>query len=109
MEFYEVVTKRRTVREFKRDPIEPMKIRRVLKAGMMAPSGGHIQEWEFVLLQDEEQKRAAVVEGLKARNLVDPEAIESFVSRFKHEALRRVYRKSLPLQLSMMLEAPQVL
>jgi nitroreductase len=50
-----------------------------------------------------------MVEGLKARNLVNPEAIERLVSKFQNEELREVYRRSLPLQLSMMLEAPEVL
>ncbi len=109
MEFYEAVAKRRTVREFKQDKIELEKIRRILEAGMMAPSGGHIQEWEFVILREEEAKRLAVVDGLKARNLTDPDAIERLVSKFEYEELRKVYRRSLPLQLSMMLEAPEVL
>ena len=109
MEFYEAIAKRRTVREFRPYTIEPEKIKRILEAGMMSPSGGHIQEWEFVILQDEETKRAAIVNGLKARNLTDPEAIERLVSKFNHEELRKVYRKSLPLQLSMMLEAPEIL
>jgi nitroreductase len=109
MEFYEAVAKRRTVREFKQDKIDPEKTKRILEAGMMAPSGGHIQEWEFVLLRNEEEKRSAMVDGLRARNLTDPEAIDRLVSKFNHEELRKVYRRSLPLQLSMMLEAPEVL
>lgn len=109
MEFYEAVSKRRTVREFKSDPVDPEIVMRVLRAGMMAPSGGHVQEWEFVLLRDPEAKKAAVVDGLKARNLTDSEAIEKLVSRFEHEELRQVYRRSLPLQRTMMLEAPEVL
>jgi 5,6-dimethylbenzimidazole synthase len=109
MEFYEAVSKRRTVREFKMEPVDPAIVKRVLGAGMMAPSGGHVQEWEFVLLMDPEAKKSAIVDGLKARDLTDPEAIERLVSRFEHEELRLVYRRSLPLQRSMMLEAPEVL
>jgi nitroreductase len=109
MEFYEAVARRRTVRAYIQTPVNQNSITRILQAGMMAPSGGHVQEWEFVILQDEEKKHSAIVEGLKARDLTDPEAIERLVSRFEHEELRKVYRRALPLQLSMMLEAPMVL
>jgi 5,6-dimethylbenzimidazole synthase len=109
MEFYDAVARRRTVREFKQTPVDQDSITRILQAGMMAPSGGHVQEWDFVVLQNEEKKHSAIVNGLKARNLTDPEAIERLVSRFEHEELRKVYRRALPLQLSMMLEAPMIL
>jgi nitroreductase len=109
MNFYKAASVRRTVREFNKKKVENEKIRRILEAGMMAPSGGHVQEWEFILLRDEDKKKVTIIDGLKARNLVDSDAIERLVSKFEHKELRKVYRKSLPLQRSMMLEAPVVL
>lgn len=38
MEFYEAVEKRRTVRDFKDEPIDPDALKRILGAGMKAPS-----------------------------------------------------------------------
>jgi nitroreductase len=109
MEFYEAVSKRRTVREFLSRPVEDDKIRRILEAGLMAPSNAHLKSWEFILLRDRESRKDAVTTGLKARDMKDREDIEKFLASFEDETLKRVYRKSLPLQLTMMLEAPELL
>lgn len=109
MEFKEVVAGRRTVREFEPRPVPRDAVRRALEAGLRAPCNAHLKSWQFILLRDRAQRARAVTEGLKARDMKDREEIEAFVSRFADEELRRVYRRSLPLQLSMMLEAPEVL
>jgi nitroreductase len=109
MEFYETVAKRRTVREFKAEPVPEETVRRVLAAGLKAPSNAHLKSWQFVLLRDPEKRRRSVIEGLKARNMERGEEMERFLERFSEEALKEVYRRSLPRQLTMMLEAPEVL
>jgi nitroreductase len=109
MEFSEVIKTRRTVREFQSRPVEEDKVRRVLEAGLAAPSNAHLKYWEFILLRDRTLRRRAVVEGLRARDLKDEGEIEKFLASFEDERLKGVYRKSLPLQMTMMLEAPEVL
>lgn len=109
MEFYQAVRSRRTVREFAPRPVEEDKVKRALEAGLAAPSNAHLKSWEFVLLRDREARRRAVVEGLKARDMKDRDEIEKFLERFENETLKSVYRRTLPVQLTMMLEAPEVL
>ena len=109
MEFTEVVAGRRTVREFRADPVPEEAVRRALEAGLLAPSNAHLKSWHFVLLRDPEKKRQAVIEGLRARDMKDEAEIERFLEKFADEELKKVYRRSLPLQLTMMLEAPEVL
>jgi nitroreductase len=109
MEFYETLARRRTVREFRTDPVPDETVCRVLEAGLRAPSNAHLKPWRFILLRDREKRRRAVVEGLRARDLKDGEEIESFLERFTDETLKGVYRRSLPVQLTMMLEAPELL
>ncbi len=109
MDFKEVVAKRRTVREFEARPVPPDAVRRALEAGLRAPCNAHLKSWQFILLRDRAKKIQTVTEGLKARDMKDRAEIETFVSRFADEELRKVYRRSLPLQLTMMLEAPEVL
>jgi nitroreductase len=109
MEFYEVVSRRRTVREFSPAPVPADSVKKALEAGMKAPCNAHLKSWRFILLRDRAKRLRAVTEGLKARDLKDRDEIEKFVSRFAEEELRRVYRRSLPVQLTMMLEAPEVL
>lgn len=109
MEFYEAITRRRTVREFRADPVPEGTVRRVLEAGLRAPSNAHLKPWQFVLLRDGETRRRAVVEGLRARDMKDGAEIERFLEGFTDETLKEVYRRSLPRQLTMMLEAPELL
>jgi 5,6-dimethylbenzimidazole synthase len=109
MEFYEAVKKRRTVREFKADPVSEEAIRRALAAGLRAPCNAHLKSWQFILLSDRERKSRAVSEGLKARDIKDGVEIERFVAQFDDDELKKVYRRSLPLQMTMMLQARQVL
>lgn len=109
MEFFDVAARRRTVREFKPDPVPPESVRRALEVGLKAPCNAHLKSWQFILLRDREKRYRAVTEGLKARDIKDREEVERFIARFPDEELRSVYRRSLPVQLTMMLEAPEVL
>jgi 5,6-dimethylbenzimidazole synthase len=109
VEFYKAVNKRRTVREFKADPVPEEAIRRALAAGLRAPCNAHLKSWQFILLCDRGKKSRAVSEGLKARDMKDGVEIERFVAQFDDEELKKVYRRSLPLQMTMMLQARQVL
>jgi 5,6-dimethylbenzimidazole synthase len=109
MEFDEAVAARRTVRQFRSDPVPPETVRRALEAGLKAPCNAHLKSWQFILLRDRERRARVVTEGLKARDMKDRDEIERFVARFADEELKTVYRRSLPVQLSMMVEAPEVL
>ena len=109
MELYEAVACRRTVREFRPDSVSQEILRRVLGAGLKAPSNAHVKPWQFILLSDREKRRRALVEGLQARDMKDPAEIDRFLERFADEPLKEVYRRALPVQLTMMIEAPELL
>ena len=52
MEFYEVVEKRRSIRQFEDKPISAEMIERILHAGLKAPSSNHQRQWVLVTLTD---------------------------------------------------------
>jgi len=109
MDLQHATLARRTVREFRPDPVPPALVRRALQAGLRAPCNAHLKTWQFILLRDGAKRVTAVAEKLKARDMKDAGDVERFVTRFADEELRQVYRRSLPVQLTMMLEAPEVL
>jgi nitroreductase len=109
MDVYEAIRRRRTVREFDARAVEEEKVRRVLEAGLRAPAGAHLKDWDFILLRDPVRRRQAVTDALRARNLDDKAGIEALIATMPYEELKEVYRKSLPLQLTMLLEAPELL
>ena len=49
-----LIFERRSVRNFKLDPVPETMIRRVLEAGRFAPSSGNCQPWKFVVVEDPE-------------------------------------------------------
>ena len=64
MDFYEVITKRRTVRKFK-GPATEAQLMRILAAGTKAPSGMNRQRWEFIVVDD-----PALIEKIAERKYV---------------------------------------
>lgn len=48
----QAIMERRSVRNFKKDPVPESLIRRVLEAGRFAPSGGNHQPWKFTVVTD---------------------------------------------------------
>ncbi|MDQ3615666.1 MAG: nitroreductase family protein [Actinomycetota bacterium] len=50
MEFQEVVRKRRMVRSYSSEPVEPAVVERMLSNALHAPSAGFSQGWAFLLL-----------------------------------------------------------
>jgi nicotinate-nucleotide--dimethylbenzimidazole phosphoribosyltransferase len=109
MEFYDAVMSRRTVREFRPDPVPEETLRRVLASGLQAPCNAHLKPWQFVMLRDPEKRRRMVIDGLRARDMKDRAEVERFLEKFAEDALKEVYRRALPVQLTMMLEAPELL
>ena len=52
MEFYEVINKRRSIRQFEDREIPREVLERILDAGLKAPSSNHQRRWELLTLTD---------------------------------------------------------
>jgi nitroreductase len=57
MSVLDVMRARRSVRSYKSEPIPEEKIRKVMEAARLAPSGKNLQPWKFILVKDEETRR----------------------------------------------------
>ena len=56
MDVLEAIATRRSVREFKPDPVKEEDLKKILKAAQWAPSAGHCQPLELVVIKDPEVK-----------------------------------------------------
>lgn len=54
MDVYECIRTRRTVREFKPDPVPDAIVHNILQAARWAPSSSNTQPWHFVVVKDRE-------------------------------------------------------
>ncbi len=57
MDVFEAISGRRSIRKFKKENVSDELIRKVVNAGIWAPSAGNVQAWEVVIVQDEEKRR----------------------------------------------------
>ena len=107
MDFYEVIGKRRTIRDFENVAIPTEIIERIIEAGLKAPTNDHMRDWHYVVIQDKNvvmQLLDIIPKGISEEdmnqlivdwNLSDSEQQES-------------YRKAVPKQHKMLLDASVV-
>ena len=57
MEVLEAIRTRRFIRRFKKEPVPPELIEKLLEAGRWAPSSADSQPWEFIVVTDPEIKK----------------------------------------------------
>ncbi len=80
-EFYDEVSRRRTVREFSARPVPRDLIEDALRAAGTAPSGANLQPWHFVVVSGPETKR-------RIREAAEAEEREFYAHRASEEWLR---------------------
>ena len=51
-DLFEIIRTTRSMRRLKPDPVPSKLIRKILEAGVCAPSGGNMQRWRFLVVQD---------------------------------------------------------
>src|SRR3954452_7140292 len=54
---FEIIATTRSMRRLKPDPVPAALIRKILEAGVSAPSGGNMQRWRFLVIRDPEIKK----------------------------------------------------
>lgn len=81
IEFYELMKRRRTVREFSPDPAPFELIELAIRTAGVAPSGANQQPWRFVVISDPEIKR-------RIRLAAEEEERENYEKRFPDEWLQ---------------------
>ena len=56
-DLFEIIRTTRSMRRLKPDPVPKDLIRKILEAGVCAPSSGNMQRWRFLVIRDAELKR----------------------------------------------------
>ncbi|HEX9535564.1 MAG TPA: nitroreductase family protein [Stellaceae bacterium] len=56
-DLFEIIRTTRSMRRLKPDPVPNQLIRKILEAGVCAPSGGNMQRWRFLVIRDPKVKQ----------------------------------------------------
>ena len=108
MEFYEVVKKRRTIRDFEQATIDDDKIEKIIGAGFMAPTNDHMRDWHFIVIKD----RKVVFELLDIipKGISEQDMEQLLVDWNLNDGLQQdCYRNAVPKQYKMLADASVVI
>lgn len=97
MEFYDVVNTRRTIRDFTESLVEIDVVKRILSAGLKAPTNDHMRNWQFVVVTDK-QKIASIINQIPRKS--DENMMQSW--RFSDECQQKMYHDAVPEQYEML-------
>ncbi len=109
MEFYDVIDKRRTTREFLKKEVDFEIIRRILEAGNKAPTWDHNRNWQYIILRTEEEKEYAFEEARKIAGKFDAERYLTMPRAYQITLGQKMYAYAMPKQFSMLNDAPYVI
>ncbi len=100
MDLYNAIENRRTVRDFEDKPIDMDVIKKIISAGLKAPTNNHLREWEFVIINNKEER-------LKVLNLEDMTSYDECEKMMDYYEMtdsdqRGMYHIAMPKQFSML-------
>ncbi len=100
MEIYEAIEKRRTVRDFEDKPVAMDIIKKILSAGLKAPTNNHLREWEFVIVNDKRERSRL----LNLKDMTSYDECEKMMDGFgmTDSDQRGMYHIAMPKQFSML-------
>ncbi len=84
MDVIEAIKNRRSIRQYKSDPVDDKAVNTVLEAAHWAPSWGNIQCWRFIVVRDSKTKSELADSLLKVK--VDNEWVENAAARAINQA-----------------------
>lgn len=104
MDFYEAIDKRRTIRDFENLPMPDETIKRILSAGLKAPSNDHMRDWHYIVIRDKDI--AAELLKIVPKGISDEDMNRLIADWNLRDALQQeCYRNAVPKQYCMLMDA----
>ncbi len=108
MEFYEVIEKRRTIRDFESEDISKEVFERVISAAMKAPTNDHMRDWHFIIVKDREI--AARLLDIVPKGISDEDMNQLIKDWNLDDSLQQeCYRNAVPKQYRMLFDASAII
>lgn len=104
MDIYDAICSRRTIRDFSEKPVSEEIIKRIIDAGLRAPTNDHMRKWEFVIVNDAASRLRVIDKIIKNSTAADSEQIVNSWG-LTDELQREMYIDNIPKQYQMLLNA----
>lgn len=107
MEFYKVLEKRRTIRDFENEAISSEVIERIINAGLQAPTNDHMRDWHYIVIQD--RNTVAKLLDIIPKGISD-EDMEQLIKdwNLNDNEQQDAYKDAVPKQHKMLMDASVV-
>ena len=104
MEFYEVIEKRRTVRDFENTDIPDEIIEKIIGAALKAPTNDHMRDWHYIIIKD--KGTASRLLDIVPKGISD-EDMEKLIRdwNLSDSDQQEAYKNAVPKQHRMLFEA----
>lgn len=106
MDFSEVVSRRRTIRDFQKKTVPIRVIEYAIENGFRAPTYNHMREWDFIIISSLEMKLKLIDSENLDRSIDIKELERAF--RNEEKIMKEMYLEAIPKQKMMILDAPLV-
>lgn len=108
MEFYEVIEKRRTVRDFENTDIPDEIIEKIIGAGLKAPTNDHMRDWHYIIIKD--KGTASRLLDIVPKGISD-EDMEKLIRdwNLSDSDQQEAYKNAVPKQHRMLFEASAII
>lgn len=106
MDLYEAIYNRRVVRDFKDEVVPDEVLKRIIDAGLKAPTHDHLRNWEFVILNGKEDKERAL-QFIKKGTEPQLEILKQTLVNGTPQ--QKMYAVAMPRQYSMLMNASHVI
>ena len=108
MEFYEVIEKRRTIRDFMPEEIPQDVIERVIAAALKAPTNDHMRDWQYVIVRDKDV--TARLLDIVTKGISDDDMEQLIKDWNLDDSIQQeCYRNAVPKQHRMLFDASAII
>lgn len=106
MDLYEAIYNRRIIRDFKDQIVPDEVLKKIINAGLQAPTHDHLRNWEFIILKTKEEKEN-VLKNVKIGIAPTLEVLEKTLVNGTPQ--QKMYAIAMPRQYSMLMNASHVI
>jgi len=105
MSILEIIRRRKSIREYREDPIPEDVLFRVLEAARLAPSGKNLQPWKFIIVRDK-RLRMKLAQASNRQYFMAEAPVVIVACGFPDKCYSRMgrYMKSWPVDVAIALE-----